>query len=152
MKKNNEFLNYLKTFGIFVLVGGAGAGLGIGGTKLTFDLIDSHHKNKTAGLPLTKPGAHIKEGTHRVVITDNFWQAIINETEEAKQLVLNGVSKAYEDLNRLNTKLNFELCTTEDALEKYNIKKIDELKGDEIMLNVTQDIINNNKLVSAITD
>lgn len=150
--KKNEFLDYIKYLGIFVFSAGAGAGISAGGTKLAFDLIDDHYKKMSQGLPLIQPGAHLKEGNHRVVITGDFWQAIVNEPEDAKKFVMDGISTAYDDLNKLNTKLSFELCTTEDGLEKYNVKKIDEINDQDISLHITEEYISNNQHVMAITN
>ena len=150
MKKNNDISNFLKTMNIFVIAGA----VGIGGGFLLVDGINKHYEKLSGGLPLLVDGAHLKAGTHKVVIGGQFMEMLkYDTTEEDQDLAIRGICKAYENLNQLNSeKLQFKLCTTEDGLEKYGITKVDKIGSNDIPLYITDQIIDGNKNIMALTD
>ena len=144
--KQTDILKYLKYAGITVLA----TGLGIGAGKLIIDGINRHYEKLTGDLPLVIDGAHLKEGKHRIVIGDQFMtQLKYDTTKEDQDLALRGITKAYENLNDLNSeKLQFELCTTEDGLDKYGITKIKEISKNDIPLYITDNFVENPNIMA----
>ena len=135
-----------------VIVGG-GIG-GAGGMKLAFDAQESHFANMSQGLPLLKAGAHIKQGNHNVVITDQFFNVLsYNAPQEDQDFAINGIKESYFTLNKYNSKLNFNLCTTVDQVAKrYDIPKIKSIGKQDIPLYATDGILEGSKYVLAKTD
>ena len=147
--KNKKKL--LKDLGIAVgsTICFVGGGLSMTSCASSFsEMLNSNGK----GLNLRFIGAHIKEGIHRVVISNQFWEAYIPEaTEEDKIITINGMKKAYEDLNEACSNVSFELCSTEDEPSKYGVKKIEEIGKNDIVLYVS-DIVHENPLALARTE
>lgn len=146
MRKHSDLSDILKWMGIIVISGG----VGIGGSMLVIDGIDRHYEKLTGDLPLLVDGAHLKAGTHRVVIGGQFMNMLkYDTTEEDQDLALRGIAKAYENLNDLNSeKLQFKLCTTEDGLQKYGITKIDKINKNDIPLYITNDFAENPNIMA----
>lgn len=146
MRKHSDISDILRWMGIIVI----SYGVGIGGSMLVIDGIDRHYEKLTGDLPLLVAGAHLKAGTHRVVIGGQFMNMLkYDTTEENQDLALRGIAKAYENLNDLNSnKLQFKLCTTEDGLEKYGITKIDKIGQNDIPLYITNDFAENPNIMA----
>ena len=146
MGKFKTFAKYLALF-----AGAIGGGLGIGWAAT--DGVDAYYKSQDNGLALLAPHVHLKKGTHRVVISDQFYEMLTFETEKTDQdLAINGIKKAYENLNEHLWGINFELCTTANGLDEYGIKKVDTINKEDLPLYMTTEIIDNNKNVLAKTD
>ena len=149
MKKFKDLLTYLG-IGAGAI---AGTGLGFGGAKLAIDLIESNVASKGKGLPLLKAGVHLKEGNHRIVIDDQFYEMLTYETtKEDQDLAINGIAKAYENLNQLNRGIKFELCTTVPELTNYGLTKVDKVGKSDIPLFVTTENLDGSKNVLAHTN
>ena len=146
-KNIKDLVNLL---GIIVIGGGAG----IGGTLLAFDAQEKHFANISQGLPLMKGGIHLKKGKHNVVITDQFYELLTYETpQEDKDLVLNAFKEAYKNLNKYNSKLNFNLCTTVDEVANYyNLPKVSSIGKQDIPLYVTEGVLEGKNGVMAATN
>ena len=140
---------FIKSFG---LATGIGSVLGAGSLFVVYDIMEKQNEKKSEGLNLVWKGAHLSKGNHRVVITDQFWKAYIPNIDDPidKEITINGMKKAYEDLNAACDGVSFELCTTESEPAKYGVKKIDKLQKDDIALYV-KDIISNSNNVFAQT-
>ena len=134
-----------------LLLAGVGLSLGVCSGAL-FDGIEIYHRVKSDGLVLLKNGVHLKEGNHKVVITDQFYELLTYQTKESSQyLAISGLKAAYERLNEVNTGVQFELCTTVKELsKKYSVGYTEsfDVKND-IPLYLTEEAINNNITVLA---
>ena len=150
MGKKVTFLTVLKMAGI----GAIGGALGIGGAWLACDLIDNHFSSMSQGLPLLAPGVHMKSGDHNIVITDQFCELLsYGTTQEDEYLVMNSFKESTKNLNQYNSKLNFNLCTTDSTIaEKYDITYVDSVKKDDITLYATEGVLSNNPGVMGNTD
>lgn len=139
-KRINKPFSIWKYFGI-----GAGAGLiGVSGTSIMFDSINIYHTNKTNGLNLSQPGLHLKEGNHRVVITDQFYDLLTADgtTELGIKICIDGVKAAIETLNKYNTGIQFKLCTNAPKLaETYSIEYIEKIDKKDIEFYLTNEDI-----------
>ena len=137
-----------------LLLAGVGLSLGVCSGAL-FDGVELYHKHKSDGLVLLKDGAHLKQGMHKVVISDQFYELLTFKTKEVSQkLVINGIKTAYDRLNEVNTGIQFELCTTVPKIaQDYSIKQVEnfDLKND-ILLYMTDKYIDDRKDVLAKVD
>ena len=150
MSKKEGFKEFFKYFGLVAGSGLVGVGLGMALT----DGVDAYYRSKTDGLVLLREGAHLKEGTHKVVISDQFYQLLTYETAEQDQtLAMNGIKKACEVLNENVKGVQFDLCTTvKDCAEKYSLKQVDGAEKGDITFYLTNDILDNNPNVLGNTD
>ena len=149
-RKSNGTMTFLKYLGLMV----GSAGIGMGGAFLVTDGVDTYYRNKTDGLVLLREGAHLKEGTHKVIISDQFYQLLTYETAEQDQtLAMNGIKKACEVLNENVKGVQFDLCTTvKDCAEKYSLKQVEGAEKGDITFYLTNDILDNNPNVLGNTD
>ena len=150
MSLKNDIKDTLKWLGIFVLSGALGAG----GAIFALDRIEDYHRRQGDGLPLLVDGVHMKQGDHNVVITDQFYNMLSygDTPKEDVDLAIGGIKQAYINLNELNSKINFNLCTTVDEVStNYNIPKIETLQGSDIPLYITTEAIAGNSRVMAET-
>ena len=128
-----------------------GLSLGICGGAL-FDGLETYHIIKSNGLVLLKNGVHLKEGNHKVIITDQFYELLTYQTKESSQyLAISGLKAAYERLNEVNTGVQFDLCTTDKELsKKYSIEYTESFDTkNDIPLYLTEEAINNDITVLA---
>ena len=105
-----------------------GIGVAIGATKL--------HEYKYAkmgeGLPLLEKGGHINAGNHKFVITENFYNIFVTgRTDDERQFAVDCINQACEDLNKYNSCLSFELCSTVEQMADYGVKTINSYSSDD---------------------
>lgn len=150
MSKKKDVLDILKWMGIVVLGGVAGSG----GMWLVLDAQENHFKNMGNGLCLLKDGVHMKQGEHNYVITDQFYEYLTYDTTpEQQDLAINCLKEGCKTMDKNNSCLDFNLCTTNDvASKKYNIQKIDKAGKQDIPLYITDKVLENNEHVMAKTD
>ena len=124
----------------------------VGGIALIVDNFIAPYQASN-DLPLLADGAHLKKGTHRVVIGDQFYDMLTYDTtKEEQSIAINGIKEAYTTLNSYNSKLKFELCTVVDGLEEYGIKKISGISKSDIPLYITEKSIDGHAGVLAETN
>ena len=141
-----KFRGFMSGLGLYMCGFGA-VGIPMAGALTYLKVANDINDKKTAGLNLMPGDFHMKKGNHRVVITNQFWEAYIPDASEVdKKITVNGMKKAYKDLNDACSGISFELCTTEDEPTKFGIPKIDKVKKNDIPLYV-EDLIDNNKYV-----
>ena len=69
---------------------------------------------------------HLKKGTHKVVVCENFYDVLSVRDEKSKQYVFKNIKAAYDRLNEVNTGVQFELCTTSYTVaDNYDLKYVD---------------------------
>ena len=138
-----------------IVGGGIAMGQGIG--ALVTDLIGGQPKTqqKSDDLHLVAENAHLREGTHKVVLTHNFYNYMSYETtEEQQDMVIDAIKTAYDNLNSYSSNLKFELCTESQYLvEKYDLPRVPSVNKDtQIPLYITQDKIDNTDEILANTE
>lgn len=160
-KKYGKFT--LKDWLIYGSIGGV---LGLGIAWGLTDGLDLYYKHKT-GLELIDRNAHLKAGVHDVIITDQFYRLL--EYEDVKSdnknyeaikdtefSIINGIKKAYEDLNAVNKGIQFNLCAETDKLTEYDIPQKDNVdKKNDLLLYMSPNKMKSsspNKATMAITD
>ena len=142
MSKKGKLKGFFEYFGALTL----GGAIGVGGAAALTDGVDAYYRNKTDGLVLLREGAHLKEGTHKVVISDQFYELLTYETTEQDQtLAMNGIKTACNTLNENVKGVQFELCTTvKECAEKYSLKQVESVEQGDITFYLTRDILCNN--------
>ena len=117
------------------------------------DNIKNSNRNNDEKLVLLKEGAHLREGNHRVVITDQFYKLLTSDEKMPEKIVnvtIDAFKEAYDTLNKYNTGIQFELYTTNKELaEKYNVDYIDYFSNKDIPIYLTEKDINNDSNVAA---
>ena len=148
--KNKEriekVLKNLKNISIGTLIGYAGL-------AVVYDQFGEVYSKMGEGLPLVNKGAHLKEGNHNVVVSDQFVELLSLETpEETQQFAINGLKEACKNLSKNNSCLNFNLCSKSDEIaKKYNISKVNTISLNDIILYATDSTIENQDTVLAKT-
>ena len=105
------------------------------------------------GLPLSSKGAHLRQGAHNVVLTESFYEALDKDNQFRCDLAVRGIKEAYEDMNKYNKGLSFNLCTTNSELSnKYYIPMAEKLANDDIYIYGTNDILLNSNAILGIAE
>ena len=142
ISSNSTFKGILKTISIgssLSLIVGVGGAIGFTELKENLD------RKKSNGIALLEDGAHLKQGNHNFIITDEFYSCLKYEDELDQKLVMDSFKQVYKTFNYLNSsKLKFTLCTTSDEVsEKYNLPKINSFSRYDVPLYISEDDINN---------
>ena len=116
-------------------------------------VVDIVNSKKGNDIGLLTSGAHLKEGNHNFIITDQFYDSIKDEEKSDQNLIIDSFKQAYKTLNELNSeKIRFTLCTTSsDASREFNLPLISSYSKYDVPLYVENGIIDGNKLTSGAT-
>ena len=131
-KKIKSFFKNL-AIGAATITGGIGLGTG------TFFLIDSIERagGDMNGYKMVHRDAHLKEGVHRIVLTDSFYNLFSKRSPALQDYAIESLKEAYRDLNKYNTGIKFDIYTQNDGLLKYGLKKADTIDSkNDIQLNL----------------
>ena len=136
---NSTFKGILKTLSFCPLA----LVLGIGGAIGLIELKEDIDQRKSNGLALIEDGAHLKQGNHNFVITDEFYSYLKYEDELDQKLVVDSFKQVYKNFNELNSnKLKFTLCTTsEEASKKYDLPKVNSFSKYDVPFYITEEDI-----------
>ena len=128
-------------------------GSAVAAGKVIADNVIGLNHNDENDMHLLAPNAHLSEGTHRVVLTHNFYQYLTYETtEEQQKRAIDGILAAYDNLNQYFTNLKFEVCTESKYLaEEFGITKVPCKKDSDIQFYISNDKIDNSEYVLANT-
>ena len=151
-KKDDSSIKYIG-LGAAVLVGGFA--IGALGVTLFDNIRDSQPSSN--GLQLVSYNAHLKEGIHRIVLTNSFYDLYTDgRSTKWQNYAINCVKKAYTDLNKYNSGIKFDIYTQNDGLLKYGFKKAETIDYmHDIPLNLTTDPLKSDdgkRSAIAITD
>ena len=120
---------------------------------VTTAIIDGQNRKKGAELGLVLEGAHLKEGNHNFVITDQFYSYLKYESIDDQKLVMDSFKTAYDNLNYLNSKkIRFTLCTqNKEVSEKFDLPLVSSYSKYDVPLYVYDGDIDNDPKTAGIT-